>query len=139
MMKKTKKFDLLILVVCLLLLVSACSKADPIVTDVGSFEYSQEFMPSIDDAVAAEGNTLLVVYLTPASGTDLDLDAAQDYFFSGTKAILANETYDLKCIAYEQVNNAYVRLGLVFEVKDNGYTDSAEQPVVQLVLPSVQK
>jgi hypothetical protein len=126
------------LIVCLVLLVTACAKADPIVTDIGSFEYSQEFMKSIDDTAAAEGNTLLVVYLKPAEGTNLDLDAAEDYFFKGTQTILADNTYDLKCIAFEEVDNAYVRVGLVFEVVDNGYEDAAEQPTVQLVLPSVE-
>lgn len=138
-MRAYKKYNLLILVACLILLVSACSKADPIVTDIGSFEYSQEFMHSIDDTTAADGNTLLVVYLKPTDGTNLDLDAAEDYFFSGTQAILADNTYDLKCIAFEQVDNAYVRVGLVFEVADNGYEDAAEQPTVQLVLPSVEE
>lgn len=136
-MRKFKKYELIMLIVCLILLVTACSEAEPIVTEIGSFEYSQEFMPSIEDTAAAEGNTLLVIYLKPAGGTQLDLDKAQEYFFNGTKAKLADETYDLKCIAIEEVNNAYVRLGLVFEVKDNGYEDAAEQPVVNLVLPSV--
>jgi len=126
------------LVVCLILLVTACAKAEPIVTDVGSFEYSQDFMHSIDDTAAAQGNTLLVIYLKPADGTNLDLDAAEDYFFGGTQAVLADNTYDLKCIAFEQVDNAYVRVGLVFEVADNGYEDAAEQPTVRLLLPSVE-
>lgn len=137
-MRAYKKYNLLILVICLILLVTACAKADPIATDIGSFEYSQEFMQSIDDTVAAQGNTLLVIYLKPVDGTNLDLDAADDYFFGGTQAILADNTYDLKCIAFEQVDNAYVRVGLVFEVADNGYEDAAEQPTVQLVLPSVE-
>lgn len=138
-MRAYKKYNLVILMVCLILLVTACAKADPIVTDIGSFEYSQEFMPSIDDTVAADGNTLLVIYLKPVEDTTLDLDAAEEYFFSGTQAILADNTYDMKCIAFEQVDSAYIRVGLVFEVADNGYEDAAEQPTVQLVLPSVEK
>ena len=137
-MRAYKKYNLLILMVCLILLVTACAKADPIVTDIGSFEYKQEFMKSIDDTVAADGNTLLVIYLKPAEGTNLDLDAAEDYFFGGTQAILADNTYDLKCLSFERVDNAYIRVGLVFEVVDNGYEEAAEQPTVQLVLPSVK-
>jgi major membrane immunogen (membrane-anchored lipoprotein) len=137
-MRAYKKYNFIILVVCLLLLVTACAKADPIVTDIGSFEYSQKFMPSIDDVAAAEGNTLLVIYLKPAEGTSLDLDTAEDYFFSGTQATLADTTYDLKCLSFEKVDNAYVQVGLVFEVTDNGYEKAAEQPVVQLSLPSAK-
>lgn len=137
-MKAYKKYNLLILVVCLILLTTACAKAEPLVTDIGSFEYSQEFMSGIDDTVAADGNTLLVIYLTPTEGTTLDLDAAEDYFFGGTQATLADATYDLKCLSFEEVDNAYVRVGLVFEVVDNDYEKAAEQPVVQLILPSAQ-
>ena len=135
-MKAYKKTNLLILIVCLVLLVTACAKAEPIVTEIGSFEYSQKFMPSIDDVTAAQGNILLVIYLKPAEGTTLDLDTAEDYFFKGTTATLAGATYDLKCLSYEKVDNAYVQVGLVFEVTDNNYEKTAEQPVVQLSLPS---
>jgi len=138
-MRAFKKYNLLILVICLILLTAACAKGEPIATDIGSFEYSQEFMQSIDDTVAQDGNTLLVIYLKPVDGANVDLDAAEDFFFSGTKAVLADNTYDLKCIAFEQVDNAYVRVGLVFEVADNGYEDAAEQPTVKLILPSVEK
>lgn len=135
-MRAYKKTNLVILIVCLILLVTACAKPDPIVTEIGSFDYSQKFMASIDDVTAAQGNTLLVIYLKPAEGTTLDLDIAEDYFFKGTTATLAEATYDLKCLSYEKVDNAYVQVGLVFEVTDNNYEKAAEQPVVQLSLPS---
>lgn len=135
-MRAYKKTYLIILIVCLVLLVTACAKADPIVTGIGSFDYSQEFVQSIDDVAAADGNILLVVTLTPVEGTTLDLDAAQNYFFGGTQATLAGATYDLKCLSFERVDNAYEQVGLVFEVLDNNYEKSAEQPVVQLSLPT---
>ncbi len=31
---------------------------------------------------------------------------------------------------------AYIRFGLVFEVKDNGYDKATEQPQVKLMLPA---
>ncbi len=137
-MRAYKKTNFIILIVCLVLLVTACAKADPIVTEIGSFEYSQKFMSSIDDVTAAEGNTLLVIYLKPAEGTTLDLDKAEEYFFRGTTATLAGTAYDLKCLSFEKVDNAYEQVGLVFEVTDNGYEQAAEQPVVQLSLPSAE-
>ena len=33
------------------------------------------------------------------------------------------------------MDGSYIRYGLVFEVKDNGYADATEQPVVELLLP----
>jgi len=135
-MRTYHKINFIILVICLIVLVAGCAKPDPIVTDIGSFEYSQEFMTSIDDVTAQSGNILLVVYLKPVEGTTLDLDAAEDYFFKGTQATLAGTTYDLKCLSFEKVDNAYVRVGLVFEVTDNNYEKASEQPVVQLSLPS---
>ena len=116
---------------------SACSAPQPIATDIGSFEYEQKFMPQIEDTVAAQGNTLLVIYLTPVDGTAVDLDAAKDYFYNGTKVELAGETYDFKALAYEKVDNSYIRFGLVFEVKDNGYSEKTEQPQVKLILPQL--
>lgn len=135
-MRAYKKPYLIILIVCLVLLVTACAKADPIVTGIGSFDYSQDFVQSIDDVAAADGNILLVVTLKPVEETTLDLDAAQNYFFGGTQATLAGAAYDLKCLSFERVDNAYEQVGLVFEVLDNNYEKSAEQPVVQLSLPA---
>lgn len=119
------------------LVLTACSSPEPIQTGIGSFEYEQTFMSQIEDTVPAEGNTLLVIYLTPVDGTQVDLDAAKDYFYNGTKVKLAGETYDFKCLAYEKVDNSYIRFGLVFEVKDNGYAEATEQPTVELILPAV--
>jgi hypothetical protein len=116
---------------------SACSAPQPIGTDIGSFEYEQKFMSQIEDTVAAEGNTLLVIYLTPVDGTAVDLDAAKDYFYNGTKVELAGETYDFKALAYEKVDNSYIRFALIFEVKDNGYSEKTEQPQVKLILPQL--
>jgi len=48
---------------------------------------------------------------------------------------LAGETYDFKALAYEKVDGSYIRYGLIFEVKDNGYSEKAEQPQVKLILP----
>ena len=79
-MRAFKKYNLLILVICLILLTAACAKGEPIATDIGSFEYSQEFMQSIDDTVAQDGNTLLVIYLKPIDGANVDLDAARNNF-----------------------------------------------------------
>ncbi len=124
-----------LLAVVLAVALSACSAPEPIKTDIGEFQYEQTFMAQIGDTVPAAGNTLLVLYLTPAEGTSVDLDLAKNYFYNGTKAKLAGETYDFTCLAYEQVDGSYIRYGLVFEVKDNGYADATEQPVVELLLP----
>jgi hypothetical protein len=113
----------------------ACSGPEPIETGIGSFTYEQKFMPEIDDLAAGEGNTLLVIYLTPAGGTAADLDAAKEYFYNGTQVELAGETYDFKALAYEKVDGSYIRFGLIFEVEDNGYSEEAEQPQVKLILP----
>lgn len=124
-----------LLAVVLAVALSACSAPEPIKTDIGEFEYEQTFMTQIGDTVPAAGNTLLVIYLTPSEGTAVDLDLAKDYFYNGVKVKLAGETYDFTCLAYEQVDGSYIRYGLVFEVKDNGYADETEQPVVELLLP----
>ena len=113
----------------------ACTGPEPIQTGIGSFTYEQKFMPEIEDLKSGEGNTLLVIYLTPAAGTAADLDAAREYFYSGTKVELAEETYDFKALVYEKVDGSYIRYGLIFEVRDNGYSEEAEQPQVKLILP----
>ena len=124
-----------LLAVVLAVALGACSAPEPIKTDIGEFEYEQTFMPQIGETVAAAGNTLLVIYLTPGEDTTVDLDLARDYFYNGVKAKLAGETYDFTCLAYEKVDGSYIRYGLVFEVKDNGYAEATEQPVVELLLP----
>ena len=134
---KRNRLIILVLALCAALLLSACSAPEPIQTGIGNFEYKQTFMAQIEDTVPAAGNTLLVIYLTPVEGTPVDLDLAREYFYNGTKVKLAGETYDFKALAYEQVDKSYIRYGLVFEVKDNDYADSTEQPVVELMLPSL--
>jgi len=136
---KTSRILAALLAVLMAVTLSACSSPEPIETAIGNFEYQQTFMSQIGDTVAAQGNTLLVIYLTPVDGTEVDLDTAKSYFYNGTKAELAGETYDFKCLAYEKVDGSYIRFGLVFEVKDNGYAEATEQPVVKLMLPSLPK
>ncbi len=134
---KRNRLTILVLVIGMVMLISACSAPEPIQTGIGKFEYSHEFMAQIDDTVPAAGNTLLVIYLKPAEGTSADLDQAREYFYNGTKVKLAGETYDMTALAFEKVDNSYIRYGLVFEVKDNGYAEAKEQPVVELILPSL--
>lgn len=142
-MKTRAKRITLLLAICLCLLLAACSEAKPIETGIGEFEYGQVFMDKLEDQakgielVPAQGNIYMVVYLTPAADNEVSLDDAESYFLNGTKAILAEQTYDLYCLAHEQVDKSYIRFGLVFEVTDNGYLDAAEQPVIQLLLPLV--
>lgn len=130
-----KRKILLVLIICVALLLCACSKAEPISTGLGDFDYDQEFTSQIDTETAAEGNTYLVVYLTPADGTEVTLDEARKYFLNGTKATVSEQTYDISFLVFERVDKQYIRFGLVFEVKDNGYEEAKEQPVVSLTLP----
>lgn len=130
------------LLLCAVLL-AACAQAEEIQTGIGNYTVSQDFETSItansgEQVNAAGGNILLVLTLTPGEGVALDLDQADDYFLSGTQATLDGQTYDLKCIVYERANAGatVVKCRLVFEVKDNGYADAAEQPDVELILPS---
>jgi len=133
-----KKYIVLIVCLCAVLALSACQQQEPIPTELGEFTYAQDFTPNLgEDVIAAEGNTLLVIYLSPVTGLEVDLDAADDYFYSGTQVILDGETHDLKCVAYERTSNKVVRCVLVFEVPDKGYDEASEAPVVQLVLPSL--
>lgn len=134
-MMKASRLLAVALALVMALVLGACTASDPIQTGIGSFTYEQKFMPEIEDLKAGEGNTLLVIYLTPAAGTPTDLDAAREYFYSGTQVELAGETYDFKALVYEKVGGSYIRYGLIFEVKDNGYNDEAEQPQVKLILP----
>lgn len=130
-----KRKILLVLIICVALLFCACSKAEPISTKVGDFDYDQDFTSQIEDQTAAEGNTYLVVYLTPAEGTEVTLDQAREYFLNGTKATISDQTYDISFLVFERIDKKYIRFGLVFEVKDNGYEDAKEQPTVGLTLP----
>lgn len=142
-MRNYAKKALLIWALSLLILLAACGEVKTIDTGIGSFEYGQSFMQSIDNEttpsgtiVPASGNIFLIITLTPAEGTQVSLDQAEDYFLGGTKAVLAGETYALFCVAHERIDGAHIRFGLVFEVADNGYADAAELPAVQLMLPS---
>ena len=141
--KAIKTATLIVLCACLLL--TACSKAEPIKTPIGSFDYSQTYVTSIQNRfggtegsafVPAQGNIFLVVYLTPVGGSDVSLDEAQNYFQTATSAYLAGEAYELFCLAFEQIDGVSERIGLVFEVKDNGYEDAAEPPALKLELAS---
>lgn len=144
-MKIKEQIILLILAVCFFLILAACGEAEIIETGIGNFECSQKFMESIeslsfkDNVMPAEGNIFLVISLTPAEGTELSLDSAQQYFLNGTKAVLSGETYNIYCVAFERINSLRERLALVFEVKDKGYSDKGEQPTIQLKLPSAPK
>ena len=134
-MKRASRLLAVAVALVMAVALGACTGPEPIQTGIGSFTYEQKFMPEIEDLKAGEGNTLLVIYLTPAAGTAADLDAAREYFYSGTKVELAEETYDFKALVYEKVDGSYIRYGLIFEVKDNGYSEEAEQPQVKLILP----
>ncbi len=130
-----KRKIFLVLAVCVILLFCACSAPEPLTTKLGDFRYKQEFTPSIGEASAAQGNIYLVIYLTPQEGNDVTEDEAHEYFYSGTKAQVDEEIYDMYCLAFEKVDSQFVRFGLVFEVTDNGYADAKEQPPVSLILP----
>ena len=134
-MKRASRLLAVAVALVMAVALGACTGPEPIQTGIGSFTYEQKFMPEIEDLKAGEGNTLLVIYLTPAAGTAADLDAAREYFYSGTKVELAEETYDFKALVYEKVDGSYIRYGLIFEVRDNGYSEEAEQPQVKLILP----
>ena len=138
-----KKF-ILPLLICALLLLSACAKAEELQTAIGNYTISQDFVSSIEAdsgevVTPAPGNILLAITLTPEEGVAIDLDQADEYFMNGTKATLDNQEYDIKCVVYERnsAGDPVIKCRLVFEVKDNGYADSAEQPKVGLTLPSV--
>ena len=132
-MKKSLRLLLLVLAVCTVLL-GACQMPETVSIALGEFRYKQEITPDLGDAVASEGHTFLVVYLTPAKDTEVTLDDAHNYFYGGTQANIDGSIYDLYCLAYEQVDAKTIRFGLVFEIPDNGYT-STDMPAVELILP----
>ena len=140
-----KKF-ILPLLLCAALLLSACAQAEQIQTGIGNYTVSQDFETSIaansgETVAAAEGNILLVLTLTPEEEVAIDLDQADEYFLGGTQVKLDEQVYDLKCVVYERksAGDPIIKCRLVFEVKDNGYADAAEQPSVELILPSSQQ
>ena len=140
-----KKF-ILPLLLCAALLLSACAQAEQIQTGIGNYTVSQDFETSIaansgETVAAAEGSILLVLTLTPEEEVAIDLDQADEYFLGGTQVKLDGQVYDLKCVVYERksAGDPIIKCRLVFEVKDNGYADAAEQPSVELILPSSQQ
>lgn len=131
-----KRLVLLAFIICVAL-ASACAAPPTISTPLGAFESSQKTLESIEDdhgnsLAAAEGNTLLVVYLTPAKDTQVTEDDVYAYFNSGTKCTIEGVSYGLECLAFE-MEAGKLRYGLVFEIKDLGYEN--KQPNVQLNLP----
>lgn len=139
-MKSNAKKAILAATVCLCLLLAACGEVKPLETAIGSFDYGQTFMSAlesegVDTAAPTQGNIFLVVYLTPVEGEAVTLDTAEEYFLRGTSAVLAGQTYPLYCLAFERIDGAAERFGLVFEVAAAGYADAAEQPTIQLLLP----
>lgn len=141
-MKNKEQIIILILSICFFLVLAACGEANTIETGIGSFECSQQFLESLknlseENTMPSEGNIFLLLYLKPAEGTELSLDSAQQYFLNGTKAVVAEETYDIYCVAFERISKSSERLALVFEVADKDYIKTGEQPTVQLILPSV--
>jgi len=139
-MKKT----ILLLLLCAVMLLAACARAEEIKTGIGNYTKTETFMTEItsnsgETVKAQPGNILLVVTLTPAEGVAVDLDQADEYFMNGTQATLDNATYDIVGVAYERAGagDPIIKCRLVFEVKDNGYADSNEKPDVGLKLPSI--
>jgi hypothetical protein len=133
-----KRNLLLVLIICVILALGACGARPVVETAAGKFETSQATMDKITDGYgnelnASEGNKLLVIYLTPADDNIVTEDDAYNYFYSGTKAQVDGQVYDMKCISLEKVGEK-VRYGLVFEIVNNGYNDQ-NKPVVQLSPP----
>jgi len=144
-MKSKAIIKAILMAACVCLLLAACSPVEPIQTPIGSFDYSQKFVTSlqnrIDDTqgevyMPQQGKIFLVVYMMPAGGSSVSLDDAQSYFQRGTNVILDGETFGLYSLAFERVDGISERIGLVFEVKDKGYADTTEQPLLKLELPS---
>lgn len=133
-----KRNILLALILCVILALGACGAPPAVQTAAGEFVTSQATMDSIKDdhgneLNASEGNTLLVVYMTPADDNKITEDEAYNYFYSGTKVVVDGEMYDMKCISFEKAGGK-VRYGIVFDIADKGYSDQ-NKPEVQLSLP----
>lgn len=132
------------LILCAALLLCACARAEELETAIGKYTVSQDFVTSItadsgEDVTPAEGNILLVLTLTPEEDVTLDLDQADEYFMNGTKVTLSGVEYGIRCVVYERksADDPVIKCRLVFEVKDEGYADAAEQPEIHLTLPPV--
>lgn len=121
----------LLIIIALLLVITSlasCAKPEIIPTVLGDFESSEKVMASIEgiggsSLIADTGNILLVLYLTPVKDNNVTMDQAGVYFSNGSTITVEDTTYDMSCIAYEQSAGA-IKYGLVFEIKDNGYTDN---------------
>ena len=130
-----KRKLLIVIVICIAFLLTACATPEPITTELGDFEYEQIFTSQLGEEVAADGNTFLVVYLTPVEGNGVTEDDAQEYFYRGTKARVETQEYAMAFLAYEKVDGSFVRYGLVFEVVDNDYENAKQLPETSLILP----
>ena len=131
-----KKYLLVALVIVMVLAAAAgCSKAEPLSTSLGDFEYEQVFTKTLGDETAGQDSIFLVIYLKPAEGNAVTMDEAQKYFYSGVQARVAGLEYDLSFLAYEKVDNSFLRYGLVFEVLDDNYENAKQLPEVTLILP----
>ncbi len=134
--KIMKKYLLVALVIIMVLTAAAgCSKADPLSTSLGDFEYEQVFTKTLGEETAGEDSIYLVIYLKPAEGNAVTMDQAQEYFYSGVQARVAGLEYDLSFLAYEKVDESFLRYGLVFEVMDDNYENAKQMPEVTLILP----
>ncbi len=131
------KKNLLVVLVIIMVLAAftGCSKAEPLSTSLGDFENEQVFTKTLGEDTAGEGNIFLVIYLKPAEGNNVTMDDAQKYFYSGVQARVAGLEYDLSYLAYEKVDDSFLRYGLVFEVMDNDYENAKQMPEVTLILP----
>lgn len=133
-----KKNILLVLILCVILAFGACAAPRTTPTAIGEFELSQDTKATIDDpqgnvVEAAAGNILLVVYFTPAKDNNVTEDQAYAFFYSGTKAIVDGQAYDMKCLVFEKTGGK-LRYGTVFEIPDNGYSDQ-KKPAFDLQIP----
>lgn len=130
-----KKRLLIVIVICVALVFCACAAPEPLTTALGDFDFEQKFTATLGQETAAQGNTFLVVYLTPTEGTTVSLDDAQDYFYKGTMARVEEQEYEMAFLAYEKIDDSFIRFGLVFEVVDNDYENAKQKPAVSLILP----
>ncbi|MDD5017867.1 MAG: leucine-rich repeat domain-containing protein [Eubacteriales bacterium] len=112
-------------------------------TDIGAFTCQHEFVTSYmhDESsgeIAQDGEIFLSMTLTPADG--IDVEAASNYFNSGTKAVVDGQEYDL----YDETLSASpsyeggedILIVLIFRVTDHGYGDLGYEPYVELIPPS---
>jgi hypothetical protein len=133
-----KRNILLALILCTILSFGACGAPNSVSTAVGDFEMSQDTLMTIEDGhgnalAASPGNILLVVYFTPARNNMVTEDEACSFFYSGSKAAVGGQIYDMECISLEK-SGGKVKYGLVFEIANNGYSDQ-NKPDVELQLP----